>query len=397
MIWQAFERCKQQRMATDYISILSNLSDAGQLEQVGGSLYVSSLINIVPTAIHAKQYAAIVKEKAERRAMIKIAGEIAGVAYDESSDIEQARTSAMMSLSNAIRARGAAEPVSHYAGQLLAEIDTARNFPQEVYGIPTGFYDIDRTTKGLHRGEVLLLCGEPGAGKSLLAGQIAFNAACADFTVAIYALEMKAIANVRRMISSETRILTSQMRSGYLSEDEYTHIIEKLTDVSKLPLWLSDETQWTTATMRADVARLKAQHGLDLVVIDYISLLKDAGFDPNDKDKIISQGIHDLAKDFDVSVLAVHTLNKVGIRNGALSLADAGGSVKIIYDADVAAFLTKHLTKNGEQPQENVRTLSFLKYREDDPDRYLHLVKAQVNVAGKLRGLPRFESYQGGY
>lgn len=403
IIWRAMQHLRANNRPCDYLLVMQQIEADGQIEEIGGSSYLTSLLNTVPTAALADEYAQTVREMAERRAFGSIAGEIVAKAFNLQTDLAELRSLAIRQITSSLRLRNGARPVRMIADETLREIDRAIADPRDIYGIPTGFLDLDKQTRGLQLSEVVIVAGASGMGKSVLAGQIAFNAASAGFPVAFYGLEMRAVANVRRMLSAETRIRTTKMRSGRLSEDEYQRIVEELGRLGELPLYISDDTGWTTASLRADVARLKAQYDVQLVVVDYIGLLKDEHQDLNERDKIISAGLLSLAKDLNIAVIAVHTLNKIGAKARKVSIADMGGSVRIGYDCHVALLLTHHIPEDpDEPPQPNMRTITIDKFREDDAGRYVHLVRTTVKETTStgeiiLKGLPRFGDYVGDY
>lgn len=391
-LFEALNAMRRESIAIDYATLAAHLEQQGKLELVGGSAYIAALISATPTAFHVQDYAAIVKDTSARRALIELAGRIAGDAYNPQSDLNIARANWLADLTRLVTSRGKAEQIAGDLFGLVDEIEQRRNNPQVIYGLETGFSDWDKITKGLHPGEVFLLAGQPGMGKSLLAAQTSFQMASRGIAGVYYALEMQAAAILRRQLANATRIGTAAMRSGKIDDSEMDAIQSAAQALSVLPLYLSDATHWNTGTLRSDMARLKATANIQFAVIDHVTLLKDQADDPLERDKRISQALHDISKDFDVALLGIHTMNKAGIRSGSsISQADAAGSVRWIYDADVVAFLTQHIPYKGEQENEHLRTVTFAKYREDAPDRFFHLFKH--------KDIPRFDSvsHEGGY
>lgn len=392
-IWKAMRDVIAAGGALDYLTLIERLEATHKLDFVGGSSYVTSLVNVVPTAAHAETYAASVKDAHRRRSLIALSGQIAGDAYNSATDLDAAQARWMQELVMAGAGREQTRRIGEFALELECEIDDAQANPREIFGLSTGFTDWDAITFGLQRRETTRLCGQPGMGKSLLAGQLALNLALAGVPVALYELEMTGVAIVRRMLSGLTRILTAKMRGGRLDHDEYQRVKEKLARIADLPIFMSDATTWTSTAIRADVTRRVSKDGIQLVIIDHDGLLKDRGENAIATEKAISQTLQATAKDNNVALLAVHTMNKTGLRSSLPGLADASGSVSNVFDADNVCFWTQHLPQKNEPEQSNLRTLTYPKAREGEKDRYCHFQIAELtDERGIVRGLPRLES-----
>lgn len=391
-IWRAIQDVCREGHQPDYSNV------AAKIESWGGDRgdVVADLSRYLTNSLvqfwNFRDYADRIKERAGRRALVKLAGEIAGAAYDTRSDLTAARARWMTDLISTYHLRDQAEQIGPAVRAVVAETEAAAKHPQEIYGIATGFVDFDHVTKGLQTGETFLLAGQPGMGKSLFAGQSLMTMALGGTAVTYYALEMKSQAMVRRMLSSESRVPTDRLRGGYVQAHEWDTLYDAAARLSDIPFYLSDATDWDTARLRADVARLKATAEIKVVAVDHDGLLTDRGYDPNERDKQISRALHSIAKDFDVAVLAVHTMNKTGLRMDAPTVGDASGSTRFVYDADVISFLTEHLPQGSEPKQPNVRTLVIAKNREGRKDVFLHFMQLQTVENGRAWGLPRLET-----
>lgn len=390
-VWRAILAVHRAGHAPDYANVMAKLEADGVYQDAVGASLSSFVLNGLIRSQYAQDYADRIRERAGRRAIIQLAQGMASAAYDTGNNLDNRRATWITEIIKTYNLRKQAQPIDGIVRDLVKEIETAAHNPKDVYGIATGFVDFDRVTKGLHVGESFLLAGQPGMGKSLFAGQMLMQISKLGVPVVYYALEMRQAAVVRRMLSGLTKIPTARLRGGFINDDEWQGIYTHAAQVSELPFFMSDATHWDTSSLRADVSRLVSERGVRVVAIDHVGLLKDRAVDPNERDKQISQALHDIAKDLETSVVAIHTMNKTGLRSTLPGLADSSGSVKFVYDADVIAFLTEHMPQNGEQKKDHARTLSFAKYREDSPDRYLHLVQLSVTENGKPRGLPRFE------
>lgn len=392
-IWRAIQSLVSSGRVVDYVTLTSAL-DAGGKNDVTG--LVARAIAGTVDSWHVQDYARIVREAASRRALVRLAGEMAGAAYDTKRDIADDRARWLSDLVTTARVKDGAGPIAAHASALSREIEERAKDPREIFGIPTGIMDWDRITHGLQPGEVVLLCGEPKMGKSMFAAQMFEGIGVNGNAAVYYALEMGGIAMVRRALSARTSIPGNRMRGGIIHDGEWDKINRGLAELSELPLYLSDATHWNTTSLRADVARLKSERNIAAVFVDHDGLLKDKGEDKNERDKLVSGAMHDIAKDFGVAVVAIHTMTKAGFGMSEPGLSAASGSVRFVYDADTICQLTAHKPQKGEQPVPNVRTLIFAAMREDDPDRIMHLVLRSVNEGGKPRGIPRLEPYSDG-
>jgi replicative DNA helicase len=201
--------------------------------------------------------------------------------------------------------------------------------------------------------------------------------AAAGYPGAIYEMEMGGVAIVRRQVSALSKIETYKMRQGKISGDEWSALTTAIETVSALPVYISDESHWTTTGVRADLARLKELYGIKWFIADYLDLFEDLqGHDENSRSKHISGQIHAICKDLDLAGLMIHSINKTGMSSSTKSKANLSGSGKHSYDADQVVFITK------PNPDVNVVNLTWDKMREGDGDRFCELVK--------LPGLPAF-------
>ena len=346
---------------------------------------IIELVNYVPSSLHAKHYAEIIREKARRRELVKMAGEIATMAYDSNSDLEQEIPGYMTRLVAGAKIASGAEHVSKSLSELYDEIKARQENPQDIWGIPTGFYDYDILTGGHHLGEMTLLSGKPGLGKSIIAMQMAVGMAGSKPGV-IYEMEMGSIQTIRRSVSTQSRVETRKMRNGNLGNGDWELIVKAISELEKLPVYLSDFTGWTTASMRADLARLKATNNIEWFVVDYLYLLQDAyGRDDHERLAYISKSLKNICKDLDLFGLVIHSMTKAEMESHSPGLAGMRGSGQIAYDADVVVYLLE-----DEMDKKNVK-LQFVKFREDAPDRYVRLERDNGYPA--FKGIARTQTY----
>jgi len=382
-----FYRVEHQEMWRAYqdIVLAGGLIDVLTVGEKVKNADLVDLISDVPSSLHAKEYAEIVREKSRRRELVNMAGEIAKTAYDTNSDLEQEIPGYMTRLVSGAKMASGAEHVSKSLSKLYEEIKARYDDPKDIWGIATGFYDYDVLTGGHHKGELTLLSGKPGLGKSIIAMQMATGMAGSK-PGAIYEMEMGSTQTIRRSVSTQSRVETRKMRSGRLDDGDWDLIVEAIAEMEKLPVYLSDFTGWTTASMRADLARLKAIHEIEWFVVDYLYLLQDRyGRDDHERLAYISKSLKNICKDLDLFGLVIHSMTKAEMESHSPGLAGMRGSGQIAYDADVVVYLLE-----DEIDKKNVK-LQFVKFREDTPDRFVRLQRDNGYPA--FNGVERTQTY----
>jgi replicative DNA helicase len=385
LIWEAFRRLDDGHKAIDYLTVQEQLKSEGKLDEVGGPAYLMHLINATISSRHVQDYAEIVRDRANRRGMLRLAAKMAASAHDLDCDLPAAQGRFIDQLFKSQRigkgARHIEEFLSHYYDLLQAWSDN----PREVYGLETGIRDFDRVVGGLQKKTTFILSGEPGIGKSILAFQMAMGAAEAGHAAAIYEMEMDGDVVIGREIASRTCIPTRDQRSGQIGSDQWPLLTNAIDRLAGLPVYLSTDTHWTTTTLRADLTRLKKKANIELAVVDYLFLLNDRAADDNERTALISRQLHHIAKDLDLAMIVVNSMVKSGYGAVVPSTESLRGSGQIGYDADLVGFLTRHLPEDGGPARANVRTLTLSKNREGGK-RLMHLVQSE--------GIPAFKSLE---
>lgn len=384
-VFQAIQDLTRTGQYPDYVTVCTYLDSQKRLMEIGGPAYVTSLINATPTSLNAQGYAEIIQQRAKRRAIIYATQALTAAAFDGDSDLSNAVGSALDTLSRSVVTNKGATHIQRFVSEVYDEVDVAQRNPQDVYGISTGLDDIDRITYGLQRGEKWLLSGEPGVGKSLFAVQMLIYAAKNGIPGALYELEMSGNQVVRRSLASETKridreghITTHRMRQGKLTDEEIPILTNAVEIMSSLPIYISDTSDLTTAELRADLMRLKENHGVQIAVIDYEGLLGDAPEqrDENVRSKLISKRVHDIAKDLNLAVIAISDMTKEGIKGQVKGQGAVAGTARGLHDADQIIIIRKG---DGQ----NTVRLTWEKMREGDSDRFVDLVR--------VPGFPMFE------
>lgn len=397
-VWQTARELSHDGQAVDYLTLCERLERKNKLAEIGGAAFLTALIGHTPTTLHAEAYAGIVRDKARRRRVVQIANALAQAAWDEKSDLDQLTPGVIEQLASTTTVIQAARPLSEYLSELYDQLETRRENPAEVWGIPTGIAKYDRMTGGMQPGELEILSGVPGVGKSMLAMQRAAAMGAAS-PGAIYSMEMSGLSVARRLVSGESGVKTSAMKTGRISDDELPAFVAAIDKLSALSVHMSDCADWTTAQLRADLARLKAQAGIEWFLVDYLYLFRD-GDDRTETEKTttISRSLKRICRELELAGTAVHSVNKAGMgggeedaRKSIPSNQNLRGSGQVVFDADIITFLTGytagHLVESIPQSQQkNLRVLWITKGRElEDPQKYILLVQKP--------GFPRFAEY----
>lgn len=390
-IWECFETLQNGGKAIDYISVSEQLKKRGASKE--DLAYMGGLITRTVSSMHAETYAGIVKEKARRRQLTMIANDMVKTAFDDTKDLEHELPGILEQIVNTSAIREGARPISEVMSALYDQVEERSKNPQEIWGMSTGLPKLDKLTGGLQKGEVWLLMGRPGVGKSIFGMQLAANLGTQG-PGAIYSLEMKGLSVARRLVSGKSSLTTRDLKTGMMKDNDWQALVDAVEHFSGLPIYLSDSAGWTTTSLRADLARLKAQYKIEWFVLDYLYLLNDgAGMSETEKTGMISSGLKRIVRELDLGAIIIHSMNKEGIRAENPGQADARGSGQVIYDADVAAFLMPYNAKDtGAIPakdQENIRVLYFAKGRELDGDN-------QKITLVKKPGFPAFYEYTKG-
>jgi len=373
-IWAAIETMVRTHTEIDILTLSQALDTDGKLTEIGGQGYLVGLVTNTPSSLHGEHYAKIVQDYSKRRLLIQAASTLAKAAYDKQSEIDSVVPNHISTVLKSLKTDNKTEHVSVGLGALWDDIQKRRDNPQEIFGLSTGIAGLDRITGGIQKQETFMLSGEPGLGKSLLAVQIAFSMAKAGHPGVIYELEMSQLNTLRRSLSNESQVEARQMKSGYVNDAQMSEIGSAIGRMEQLPIFISNSTSWTTASLRADITRLKQDHCIEWYLIDYLGKLKDRN--PNGKEferiGIMGSALHDTCMDLNVAGIIIHTMVKSGYNDnpGMESLA---GSTATGYDPDVAVFITKD--ESRENKGKNIVNLSFGKFREGDGSETLKLVR----------------------
>ncbi|MCP4361647.1 MAG: replicative DNA helicase [Chloroflexi bacterium] len=370
-IFEAILTLNDRREPVDLITLTEELRRREQLEEAGGEAYIISLINTVPTAINAVTYGRLVEAAALRRQMIGAAGTIANLAYDEAEDINiviDRAEQALFSISEDRTTRDLV-PVKQIARDYLERIEKLHERGDDIIGVPTGFTDLDRLLGGLNKSDLMILAGRPGMGKTALQMGIGLTAATRyGKRIAIFNLEMSGEQLVQRMIAAETRIDSQRLRRGKLHEHEWPLFMEAIGRLSETRIFIDDTPSITPNQLRTKCRRLYAEHGLDLVMIDYLQLMQTERGSNNRVQEIseISRSLKGLARELDVPVLAAAQLSRAveQRQDKRPLLSDLRDSGSIEQDADIVMFIYRDEYYNPDTTERpNIAEVNIAKHR----------------------------------
>jgi len=371
-IYQAVLDLFERREPADFVLLCDELERRGRLEQVGGPAYLTSLINMVPTAVNVEYYGHIVERCAILRRLITAGGQIAGVAYDMQHDAEMAVDKAEQILFTMTQRRGAQEfvAISRVLENYFDQIDYIHQHRGQTFGVPTGFRKLDELTGGLQRSDLIILAARPGMGKTSFALNMAAHAALKNkITVGIFSLEMSRDQLVQRLICSESGIDSHRLRTGFIEEGEWGKIAQAIGELSEAPIFIDDTPGISVMELRTKARRLQAEHDLGFVIVDYLQLMQGRTDRPNDNRvqevSDISRSLKALARELNVPVLTASQLNRaVEQRPGNRpQLSDLRESGSIEQDADIVMFIYREEVYDRETTRKNVADVIVAKHR----------------------------------
>jgi replicative DNA helicase len=354
----------------DYITLTDLLSRGGDLEKIGGAAYVTGLTDGVPTSAHAEHYARIVKEKAILRNLIRSSTAVIARCYAEQDDADKLLDEAereIFELSQN-RQRGSVLQIRDVIHDAMEMVENLSKHESHITGVPTGFPELDEMTSGLQPSELIILAARPSMGKTALALNIASHAALeAKVPVAIFSLEMSAESLVTRMLCSDARVDIQAVRTGRLGEGSLGHLSMAAGRLFDSQVFIDDSPSINVLEMRSKARRLKAEHNIGLVVIDYIQMMSGTTRTDNRQQEIatISRALKGLAKEIRVPVLVLSQLSRAPEARGDRrpQLSDLRESGAIEQDADVVAFIYREAYYEKETRDDRTAELIIAKQR----------------------------------
>ncbi len=368
-IFEAMLACYNNRIPPDTRTVAEELRRRDRLDGGGGILYLTELVDGVPTTYHIEYYARIVERTALLRQLITAGGRIASLGYNEQEELESTLDKAEQTLFEVSQRRSTSDFV--HIGQVIDQYYEQINYLQEhrgeVVGVPTGFRDLDQITGGLQRSDLIILAARPGVGKSSLAMSLAYNIASQhQGTVAVFSLEMGREQLVQRLLAMETKIDSHRLRIGNIPDHELRIVMEAMGRMAALPIYIEDTAGVTLMDVRSKARRLQAQAGIDLIVIDYLQLMQGRRSDNRVQEvSEISRGLKGLARELNVPVLALSQLSRAveGRATHVPMLSDLRESGSIEQDADIVMFIYREEMYDQNTDKKGIAELHIAKHR----------------------------------
>lgn len=370
-IYQSMLDLSSKSEPIDVLSVASKLKEKKQINEVGGNSYLNEMMSNVPSTVNIRHYADLVYKKHILRSLIDASENIATQAYAESDqaveDILDSAEKSIFRVSSNMNVKNGFVSIKQGLIDTVEQIEYLREHKDEVRGVPTGFPDIDNLLAGLQNSDLIILAARPSIGKTTFALDIARNVALSGRAVGIFSLEMSAQQLVQRMLSAESRVDAWAIRTGHgLSTANFSTLQDAASRLQKAPIYIDDQAGNSIVKMRAVARRLKSEHGLALIVIDYLQLIHASKNYDNMVNQIteISHALKQLARELDVPVLALSQLSRaIETRGGKPRLSDLRDSGTIEQDADVVMFLHREDRYKDQAEKDNIVEVLIEKHR----------------------------------
>jgi replicative DNA helicase len=353
------------------LTLTEELKKKDELEIIGGSAYLTELTNYVPTAAHAEAYAELVAQKAVRRRLIKASGEISELGYDEDTTTQELLERAEAELFS-VSDQSLKQDLVSIESILTESFDRMEELHRNkgaLRGVRTGYRDLDNMTAGLQRSDLIILAARPAMGKTTLVTNLAYNVATvAKQPVLFFSLEMSKEQLVDRMLADASGVDAWNIRTGNLSDDDFSKLSEAMGEMAEAPIYIDDTPGLSVLEMRTKARRAAHEAPLGLIIVDYLQLMQGSGkSDGNRVQEVseISRGLKLIAREMNVPVIALSQLSRsVENRSPQIpQLADLRESGSIEQDADIVMFIYREAYYNPETERENITDLIIAKHR----------------------------------
>lgn len=368
-----FETIKDLHFASspiDFITVCSRLSDSGKLEQVGGQEFILNITEEQGSAVNVHQYAKNIKDKSILRDIVRTATKIIEKGTSFNGDTEEFIAeveSSFFKLTSETK-RGGLKNLKSFLKQNLRDLEDESRNPGEMSGLPTGFGELDKKLLGMQAGQLIILAARPAMGKTSLALNIAVNTCkSTELPVAVFSLEMLSNELSMRILSSHASIDSGRLRTKNFLDTDLRRMADAVRELSSLPIFINDSADVTILDIRSQCRKIKAEHGLGLVIIDYLQLMSSHTKNPSREQQIseMSRGLKNLAKEMECPVIALSQLNRavesrVDKRPGLADLRESGS---IEQDADIVLFVYRDEVYNPNTKEPGIAEVIVSKNR----------------------------------
>ncbi len=371
IIYAAMMRLYERHKPVDLLTLTEELKRKKEIEIIGGSAYLTDLTNYVPTSAHAEAYAELVAQKAVRRRLIKASGEISELGYDEDTTTQELLEKAEAELFS-VSDQSLKQDLVSIESILTESFDRMEELHRNkgtLRGVRTGYRDLDNMTAGLQRSDLIILAARPAMGKTTLVTNLAYNVATvAKQPVLFFSLEMSKEQLVDRMLADASGVDAWNIRTGNLSDDDFSKLSEAMGEMAEAPIFIDDTPGLSVLEMRTKARRAAHEQPLGLIIIDYLQLMQGSGRDNGNRVQEVSEisrGLKLIARELNVPVIALSQLSRsVESRSPQIpQLADLRESGSIEQDADIVMFIYREAYYNPETERENITDLIIAKHR----------------------------------
>jgi replicative DNA helicase len=378
LIFEAIAELVAQSKVCDVVTVSEQLDRSGKLQDAGGLAYLGTLARDTPTAANVRAYAQIVRERALLRALVSVGSAIASSVFSDDGMsardlVNQAEQRVFEIAERGTRRSDGAQSVRTMLPALIDKIDDWHANPDKMRGLATGFKDFDNKTGGLRGGDLVIVAGRPSMGKTTLAINMAENVALDQNvrgSVLVFSMEMPAEQLMTRMLSSVGGVPLHDIRSGRISDQDWVRITSATNQLAEARLFIDESPGLTPTELRARARRVKREHGLDMVVVDYLQLMQVTGTKENRATEIseISRGLKALAKELNVPVIALSQLNRSVEQRESKKpvMSDLRESGAIEQDADMILFIYREEVYDKNTPKKGVADIDLAKHRNGE-------------------------------
>jgi len=374
MIFEAMIELYEKNEPIDVLSLSNRLEEKGQIEKIGGSSYLASLVNSVPSSANIVHYAKVVQKKSTLRKLIVAASEILELGYKEDEDVEKVLDKAEQKLFQVSQKYLKQDfvPIRSILEAAFNRIDELHKGDHKLRGIPTGFSDLDNILAGFQKSDLIIVAARPSIGKTTLALDFARQIAIKEkVSVGIFSLEMSSDQLVDRMLAAESGVDLWRLRTGRLKsgegDDDFQRIGEAMGVLSEAPIYIDDAGSANVMEMRTMARRLQSEHNVGVIIVDYLQLMEGRSGGDNRVNEIseISRALKQLARELNIPVIALSQLSRaVESRSPQIpKLSDLRESGSIEQDADVVMFLYREDREKPDTPNKNIVEIHIAKHR----------------------------------
>lgn len=393
LIFSAIIELLNAGKVADLVTVCETLSTSGNLKKAGENVYVAETVDSVVSAYSVNSYAAIVKEKSIERKIISEASRIIEAVYDQSSEGKNKLEEAQKTILNLslTKESGTLKNAREICKSTFAGIEYRHNNRFSMIGHSTGILDLDSATSGLIGGDLIILAGRPGMGKSAVAGNIAATVAATGTTVLLFSLEMHADSVMTRIMARESGINSRNLRRGQLADTQWPMAVNAAGSISRWPLYIDDKPDITPQEIMAKARKIKKENGLGLLIVDYIQLVRVTGKHDSREQVVaeISRTLKAIARELEIPVIGLSQLNRNvdGRPDKHPMLSDLRESGAIEQDADIIIFIYRDevYNKSEENPKRGLAEFDIAKHRNGETGRFEVIFDAKTQTIRNLQ------------